>query len=162
MTPGKVERQGTNGTTGTTGAQSPGGVGAWASFILRLAIASLFFAAAVPKLKGGWASIHGTADHFQAAFENTWLPKALVTADGYAVPFIEALIPIWLISGFKLKAAWVFTSIYMVSLGFGMIVVQNGDVAAHNYTYVLICVAGLYLSRFDRFGIDAARRPATP
>jgi len=27
-------------------------------------------------------------------------------------------------------------------------------VAAHNYAYVLICAAGLYFSRYDRFSVD--------
>lgn len=132
-----------------------GHVGQWVSLVLRLAVASLFFAAAVRKLQGGMETIQKTARFFQATFENTWLPARLVNIHAYATPFVEALIVIWLISGFRLKAGWVFTALFMTSLAFGMSVVGRFDTAADNYIYVLICCAGLLLSRYDRVQIDA-------
>ncbi len=126
-------------------------VGAWASFLLRLAMASLFFVAAVGKLQGGMKSVEATVGHFQKAFENTWLPKSLVTMHGYATPFIEALIVAWLLTGFKLKAGWIFTTLFLISLAFGMAVAGKHDVAGQNYMYVLFACVGLYFSRFDRF-----------
>lgn len=130
-------------------------VGQWASLVLRLAVGSLFLAAAVRKLHGGMETIQKTVQFFQTTFENTWLPEKLVTAHAYATPFVEAMIVIWLISGFRLKAAWVFTALFTTSLAFGMSVAGKFDTAADNYTYVLICCAGLLLSRYDRFRVDA-------
>jgi uncharacterized membrane protein YphA (DoxX/SURF4 family) len=40
-------------------------VRAWASLIVRLAMAALFFSAAVSKLKGGMTTIRGTVAFFQ-------------------------------------------------------------------------------------------------
>lgn len=132
-------------------------VAPWASLVVRLAIASLFFAAAVRKLQGGRETIQKTVDFFRTTFEDTWLPEILVTVHGYATPFVEAFIVIWLISGFRLKAAWIFTTLFMTSLAFGMSVAGEFASAANNYTYVLICCVGLLLSPYDRVGIDALR-----
>ena len=133
----------------------PGHMGQWASLVLRLAVGSLFFAAAVRKLQGGAETIQKTVRFFQTTFEDTWLPANLVNIHAYATPFVEALIVIWLISGFRLKAGWVFTALFTTSLAFGMSVAGRFDTAADNYTYVLICCAGLLLSRYDRVKIDA-------
>lgn len=132
-------------------------VGRWASLVLRLAVASLFSSAAVGKLQGGAESIRGTVGYFQATFAETWLPPALVTMHGYATPFIEALIAVWLVVGYRLKAGWVLTCLFTISLAFGMAVARKHDVASNNYIYVLICAAGLYVSRFDRFSLDGLR-----
>ena len=132
----------------------PGHMGQWASLVLRLAVGSLFFAAAVRKLQGGMETIQKTVGFFQTTFENTWLPAKLVSIHAYATPFVEALIVIWLISGFRLTAAWVFTTLFTTSLAFGMSVAGKFDTVADNYTYVLICCAGLLLSRYDRFRVD--------
>ncbi len=133
----------------------PGGAGQWASLVLRLAVGSLFFAAAVRKLQGGAETIQKTVRFFQTTFENTWLPAGLVNLHAYATPFVEALIVLWLISGFRLTAAWVFTALFTTSLAFGMSVAGKFDTAADNYTYVLICCAGLLVSRYDRWRLDA-------
>lgn len=134
-------------------------VGCWASLILRLAIAALFTSAAIGKLKGGMESVRATVGYFQSAFAETWLPGSLVTMHGYLTPFIEAIIPIWLILGWRLKYAWLFTGLFMISLAFGMSVAGKYDIAAGNYNYVLMCAVGLYFSRFDRLNVDAMRRP---
>jgi len=131
-----------------------GNVIQWASVVLRLAVGSLFFAAAVRKLQGGAATIQNTVQYFKTTFENTWIPERMVTAHAYATPFIEALIVIWLISGFRLKAAWVCTALFATSLAFGMSVAGNFNTAADNYTCVLICCVGLLLSPHDRIGVD--------
>ena len=134
------------------------GMGQMGSLVLRLAIGSLFLAAAVRKLQGGMETIQKTVQYFRTTFQDTWLPEMLVTLHAYATPFVEAFIVIWLISGCRLKAAWVFTTLFTISLAFGMSVAGNFDTAANNYNYALICCAGLLLSHYDRFRMDLLRR----
>ena len=119
----------------------------WISLILRFSIASLFVAAVVPKFTGG---LDGVVMNFQNTFKDTWLPPALVTLYARFIPFIEVIIPIWLISGFKLRVAWVFTVVVLISLAFGMAVAKHYDVAADNFFYVMMACLGLYVSQFDR------------
>jgi len=137
------------------GLSEHGNAGQWASLVLRVAVGSLFLAASVRKLQGGAETIQKTVGFFRTTFEHTWLPGTLVNIHAYATPFVEALIVLWLISGLRLMAAWVFTSLFTISLAFGMSVAGKFDTAADNYTYVLICCAGLLLSRYDRFRVDS-------
>jgi uncharacterized membrane protein YphA (DoxX/SURF4 family) len=133
--------------------------GAWSSLMLRLAIASLFLGAVVPKLTHGIEGIRGVVGYFSSTFEKTWLPLPMVRGMAWANPFIEALIVIWLVVGYRLKVAWIFTTAFIISLGFGMIVAGKPDFAAHNYIYILIACTGLYMSRYDRFSADGLRQP---
>ena len=124
----------------------------WISLILRIAVAVLFVAAVVPKFVGGLDSV---VTGFQTLFQNSWLPMPLVILHARIVPFIEALLPIWLLVGYRLRLAWVVASLFMVTLAFGMIVAQQPTVAANNYFYLVLCLAGLYFSQFDRWSVDA-------
>jgi uncharacterized membrane protein YphA (DoxX/SURF4 family) len=132
-------------------------VGAWISRLLRLAVGSLFFSAAVRKLGGGAESIAKTVDYFQKTFEGTWLPGELVTAHAYATPFVEALIVLWLITGIFLAVGWVFATLFMITLAFGLSVAGEYGGAANDYTYVLIFCVGLYFSRFDSWRLSYLR-----
>jgi len=117
-----------------------------ASLLLRLAVASIFIAAAVSKFQMESGQL---VKMFQGMFSDTWLPGFLVTPYAAVLPWIEILIPIWLLSGFRLKCAWFFTGLVLVSLAFGMMVTKNIPVATGNYMFVLLCCAGLYFSGFD-------------
>jgi len=137
---------------------SEGGVGQFVSLLLRLAVASLFLAAAVGKLKNGGQGLDNVVAYFQQTFAETWLPTSLVTLHARITPFVEALIALWLVVGYKLKAGWCLTCLFMISLAFGMAVAGKHDTAANNYAYMLICCAGLYFCRFDRYSLDGLAR----
>lgn len=124
----------------------------WISAILRLAVASLFLAAAVGKYQTG---INGVVQYFQTTFKDAWLPPLLVEFHARLTPVIETIIPLWLITGIRLKAGWIITTLFAVSLAFGMAVVRQYGTAANNYFYVLLCLAGLYFSQFDKWNFDA-------
>ena len=129
---------------------------AWISLILRVAMAALFTAAVVPKFQRGLESI---VVLFQGAFKDSWLPMPLVTLHARLVPWIELLLPLWLVAGWKLRWAWVTAALFMTTLAFGMLVTEKGgSVAAANFNYMLICCVGLYFSRYDRFGLDGFSR----
>jgi hypothetical protein len=85
-----------------------------------------------------------------------------VTVHAYATLFIEPLIVIWLITGFRLRIGWILASLFMISLAFGMAVAGKHDTAANNFNYVLICCVGLYLSQYDRFSLDRSARDSGP
>lgn len=130
----------------------------WISLILRIAVASLFVAAAVPKWVNGLAGLQGIVDYFAATFKDSWLPGPLVAAHARVVPFIEALIPVWLILGYRLRMAWAVTALFLVTLAFGMLVTREHAVAANNFLYVMIACWGLYFSQYDCLSIDGLLR----
>ena len=116
----------------------------WISTILRLAMASLFLAAAVGKFIGG---IGATVTSIEGMFQGTWLPGPLVSIYARLLPYAELLIAVWLIVGTKLREAWIFTAFVLISLGFGLAVAKQP--ARDNYVLACVACAGLYFSRFD-------------
>ena len=118
----------------------------WISFILRISMASLFAVAAIGKFVGG---IGATVTRFEEIYKATWLPLWMVTPYAHTIAFAEVIVAVWLLSGYKLKEAWIFTAAVLISLAFGMAVAQQYATAADNYIYVVISCLGLYLSRYD-------------
>ena len=117
----------------------------WISFILRMAIASLFAVAAFDKFHNG---LDGVVTQFTEMFKTSWLPLPLVAVYARLIPWVEALIALWLLAGICLKAAWILTAFTFISLAFGLIVAHQ-PAAADIYIYVLTACAGLYFSEFD-------------
>ncbi len=118
----------------------------WAAWIIRLAMVLLFAVAAIGKWKMG---IEATATGISGSFEGSWLPMVLVKPYAYSITFIETILAVWLLVGFKLRWAWVASGLVLVSLGFGMLVVGQHAVVANIYLYVMMACLGLYLSKYD-------------
>lgn len=124
---------------------------AWISCILRAAFVSLLGMAAAAKFAGG---LGASAENIIGMFKATWLPVPLVTAYAYVLPWVEATIALWLLSGIRLKEAWVLTAFTLISLAFGLMVAQS-PMSASVYTYVLMACVGLYFSDFDQCNINS-------
>jgi hypothetical protein len=118
------------------------------SLLTRLTIAVLFGAAAINKFIGG---IPGVVAFFQKTFESTWLPDWLVTLQAYQIAFLEAIIALWLVTGYRLQFGWFFTGLVLVSLVFGNQVAMKFATASGDTIYIIVVCIGIYVSRFDRF-----------
>lgn len=118
----------------------------WISFILRIAMALLFAVAALSKFIGG---LEGVVVSFTGMFKDSFLPSPLVALYARALPWVEALIAIWLVLGIRLKIAWILTSFTLISLGFGLMVARQ-ETVSQIYIYLLAACAGLYFSEFDK------------
>lgn len=124
----------------------------WVSVFLRLAIGSLFVGAGLTKLPGG---ISGTVGYYSSLFENSLLPGALVRAHASVIMIVELGLGVWLLSGYRLPAAWKAASLLLLSLAVGMLFAGKFDVANDNYLYLFLATAGLVVSRFDRWVVGA-------
>ena len=113
-------------------------------------MASLFAVASIDKFAGGMGTV---AARFIDIFKDSWLPLPLVTLHAHLIAWAEALIAIWLLSGYRLKNAWIFTAFILISLAFGMTVVKQYQVASENYLYVFLACVGLYFSQHDKLVI---------
>ena len=116
----------------------------WISLILRVAMASLFFLAALGKFMMG---LEVTSNNIVGMYKDSFLPTGLLVAYTHVLPFAEALIPIWLLTGYKLRAGWIFTACIFITLAFGLGVAKQN--AADIYVYILATCVGIYVSRFD-------------
>ena len=126
----------------------------WISFILRLAMVTIFGVAAASKFMMGVA---GASRNIQEMFSSSWLlPSWLVAPYASVLPFAEALIAIWLVIGIKLREAWIFTAFVLISLAFGLMVAKE-PMVANVYMYVLMACAGLYFSRYDHCALGCKK-----
>ena len=116
----------------------------WISLILRLAMGLMFAIAAAYKFIGGYQN---AVSFIIGSVKGSFLPVWLVTIYAYVLPAAEAVIAVWLLAGFQLQAAWVFTALTLVSLGLGLMAGQQS--AADTYLFTLMACAGLYFSRYD-------------
>lgn len=121
------------------------------SLVLRLAMGSLFLAAALIKVEGG---ISGTIAYYTSLFEKSLLPLSLVRLHASVVMIGEFTMAFWLITGFKVRIAWITSTFFLMSFAFGMMMISKFDVASDNYIYVLISCVGLLLSQYDYFNVS--------
>lgn len=124
----------------------------YAAVLLRLGMATLMLLAGIGKIPMG---IDGMIAQFTEMFANTWLPGFLVAGFAAVIMPLELLLGVWLLSGFKLKWAWVVTGLTILSLAAGVQIVGKHDVAASNYNYLAIVAFGLILSAYDRWQIKS-------
>ncbi len=118
------------------------------SILLRLSIGTLLLTAGLLKIPYG---IDGTIGYYMSMFEKSLLPPLLIKAHASVIIFLEVGLGAWLLSGFKLRAAWIAAGVLLISLAVGMVFAGKYDVANDNYVYVLIAGLGLFLSSFDRW-----------
>jgi uncharacterized membrane protein YphA (DoxX/SURF4 family) len=122
------------------------------SLILRVSIGTLFLGAALIKVSGG---IDGSITHYLSLLGKSILPSFLIKAHASVIMLVEFVLAFWLFSGFKLKWAWIASSLTLLSLAFGMIFAYKFDVVSDNIIYILITCLGLYLTPYDNFVIKS-------
>ncbi len=123
----------------------------WISIFMRLAIIIFLGLSGVRKVMGG---VGDTIGQFQQMYADTGTPMWLVTAQAWMVPYLEVLIGIWLLLGFKLRAAFVTSALLTLNFCVAMKILGKGDVVANNSLFVLLCCVGLYFCHQDRCSLD--------
>lgn len=113
-------------------------------------MAVVFAVAAAHKFVAGMPEV---AEQFESHFRETWLPLFLVRPFGYSIAFIEAILALWLLTGFRLVLGWLLSGLLMVVLIFGLFVAREYSVAADNAIYLMVIVAGLCLCHYDKLRI---------
>lgn len=117
-------------------------------------MAVIFGVAAINKFNGGLDEI---VRIFQQMFAGSWLPSPAVELAASTIPFVEALLAVWLLIGFRLKTAWIVCAIQMIVLIFGISVARKYSVAADNTVYLLTIIAGLYFTDLKERSLAASQ-----
>jgi uncharacterized membrane protein YphA (DoxX/SURF4 family) len=139
-------------TTATPPARAADPTLPWISLIARLAIASMYASTSIRYLVNG---TQGVVGYTERALAHAWLPMPLVTAFAHCIPWLELVIWVWLLVGYRLREAWIFAALYTVTLGFGnMLALEH----ANDYLHVLLCLVGLHAAAHDRWSVDGWRR----
>ena len=83
-------------------------------------------------------NLSGFAQGMQSNFAETVLPGPLVLAFGHVLPFVEAVLGGWLVSGLRSRWALVAGSLLMLILQFGTALRQDWNALAIQMLYSLI------------------------
>lgn len=114
----------------------------------KLAVLLLRFVTGVNFLMHGAVRVFGDysgfADGMVTNFSDTFLPTFSVRLLGYAIPIIELVIGVILITGFQLKIGLVISFLLMATLIFGMSLLQEWGVVGSQMIYVLCLFFILY------------------
>lgn len=117
-----------------------------AVFLLRLVTGINFFMHGAVRVFGDYSGFaNGMADNFS----ETFLPGFSVRLLGYAIPILELIIGIILITGFKLKAGLVIGFLLMATLIFGMCLLQEWGVVGSQMIYAIALFLILYFQNDD-------------
>jgi thiosulfate dehydrogenase [quinone] large subunit len=103
-------------------------------------------------------NLAGFVAYLEQTMAKTWLPLPLVSATGYAIPFLETLLGGLLLLGFFLRPALVAGLLLMFVLTFGACLAQNWSVASEQLVYVLVYALLLGCLRYDRWSLDRLLR----
>ncbi len=98
------------------------------------------------------------AAHLQAQFAHSPLPPWSVQIFGTVLPVAEALLGLFLLIGFKTRAALIGGSIWLLVLTFGASLIQDWQVAGTQLIYALAYALLLFLHRFNALSVDTALR----
>jgi hypothetical protein len=125
---------------------------AMAIALARWCVGTILLVAGVGKLAMGVGSF---AHVLVPMFEKTWLPTALVTGYGQALPFAETLLGAFLILGLVRNATLFVSGLLFLSLTFGeMALAMSGKqesiaVVFQNMVYTFLTAGLLFLHEYD-------------
>ena len=118
--------------------------------ILRLTFGVDFLTHGAPRLGHLAAFVAQTVGDFR----DTLLPGWSVAAFATAIPFIEVLTGILLITGLRLRIVLPLLGLFLMTLVFGTTLRGRYDIVAEQLAYVLITAILTATRSFDLFSLD--------
>jgi thiosulfate dehydrogenase [quinone] large subunit len=104
------------------------------------------------------AGLSEFASKLQLQFAHSPLPPKGVLLFGTVLPVAEMLLGLFLLIGFKTRAALIGGSIWLLILTFGSALIQDWQAAGTQLVYALAYAALLFLLRFNALSIDTLGR----
>jgi thiosulfate dehydrogenase (quinone) large subunit len=122
--------------------------------LLRVTLGMVFLFYGIGKFMRGLGSVAGG---MQERFAGK-LPMVLVVPFAYSLPFIEVLVGVLILLGLFNSIALVLSSLLLIALTFGMVMLGDTPTVANNLLYVLINFVLLYLAEQNGYSVDRIRR----
>ena len=119
----------------------------WITLLIRFSLGIIFFAHGLGKVLTYPQSPQGIIE----GFAETWLPGLVVVPFAYSLPFVEILIGVLLLIGYKYLPTLMATGVILAILSFGKVVQGQPQGVAPNLTYLLVVVVGMYLADSNRW-----------
>ena len=119
---------------------------------------ALFLPLGVGKLVGYPAASSDMVDGFRETVLGTPLMLPPLYLFAYALPFLETLGALALLTGWQTRRTFLGLAWLLVALGFGTTLEFRIPTTADNLIFVVVCLAGYLLADGDRYGISGWRR----
>lgn len=128
----------------------------WAFLSLRLFLALKFITVGLGKFNKDGYSFSNLYDGFVSSQLNTFetktnLPAFLYSPYLHSIAYIEIVLGTLLFLGIRTKYTLALISLTYVSLGFGQMLLRNGDGVGSIGNYILLTAAALYFVRHNKF-----------
>jgi len=123
--------------------------------LLRLAFGAIFVLYGVNKFQAG---VGATVDQMGRQFDRTFLPTFAVKAFGGALPSLEIVIGLLVLTGLFTRAALVAAGLVLITLSTGLAVLGNTATVATNLLFLLVAYVLLSREEDNVYSLDAARK----
>ena len=118
--------------------------------LMRITYGVIFLFYGIGKFMGGISNfVGGMNQQFSGK-----LPAAMVMPFAYFIPFAETISGALILLGLFTRVGLTLSGLLLVGLTFGVVILGQAPIVAHNLQYVLINFVLLWLVELNRFSID--------
>ena len=127
--------------------------------LLRITFGVIFLFYGIGKFRAG---IGGFVGSMNQQFSGK-LPAAMVMPFAYAIPFLETISGALILLGLFTQAGLVLSGLLLIGLTFGLVILGQAQLVAHNLQYGLVNFVLLWFLDYNGFSIDSlfAKRTTT-
>jgi thiosulfate dehydrogenase [quinone] large subunit len=122
--------------------------------LLRITFGVIFLFFGIGKFRAG---VGGFVGAMNQQFSGK-LPAALVMPFAYAIPFVETLSGALILLGLFTGAGLVLSGLLLIGLTFGLVILGQAQLVAHNLQYGLVNFVLLWFLDFNGFSVDSLIR----
>jgi thiosulfate dehydrogenase (quinone) large subunit len=126
--------------------------------LMRIAYGVIFLFFGIGKFMGGLSNfVGGMNQQFSGK-----LPAFMVMPFAYFIPFAETISGALIVLGLFTRAGLTLSSVLLIGLTFGVVMLGQAPTVAHNLQYVLVNFVLLWFVDLNRFSLDRliGRKPA--
>ncbi|HYK21368.1 MAG TPA: DoxX family protein [Pyrinomonadaceae bacterium] len=119
--------------------------------LLRITYGVIFLFYGISKFRAG---VGGFVGGMNQQFSGK-LPAAMVMPFAYAIPFLETISGALILLGLFTQAGLVLSGLLLIGLTFGVVMLGQAQLVAHNLQYGLVNFVLLWFLDFNGFSIDS-------
>jgi uncharacterized membrane protein YphA (DoxX/SURF4 family) len=125
--------------------------------LMRVTLGIIFLFYGISKFRGGIGNfVGGMNQQFSGK-----LPALMVMPFAYTIPFAETTSGALILLGLFTRVGLTLSGLLLVGLTFGVVILGQGQIVAHNLQYVLVNFVLLWFLDLNRFSLDSLLRKKT-
>jgi len=126
--------------------------------LMRITLGVIFLFYGIGKFMGGISNfVGGMNQQFSGK-----LPAAMVMPFAYFIPFAETISGALILLGLFTRVGLTLSGLLLIGLTFGVVILGQAVIVAHNLQYVLVNFVLLWLVDLNRYSLDSLFRRRAP